>query len=116
MNYRPTGVKFSGVTTMYGNDDNGTSTASGRRFDENEFTCAHKTLPFGTRLAVSKNGKSVIVTVTDRGPFTPGGCLIYRGARRDTWVSTASAGSPSRSSSPSARSTLYGVCVNLLHR
>ena len=75
MNYRPTGVKFSGVTTMYGNDDNGTGTASGRRFDENEFTCAHKTLPFGTRLAVSKGGKSVIVTVTDRGPYTPGRML-----------------------------------------
>lgn len=73
--YRPTGVAWSGVTTMYGNDDNGTGTASGRRFDENEFTCAHKTLPFGTRLAVSKGGKSVIVTVTDRGPFTPGRML-----------------------------------------
>ncbi len=39
-------MKFSGVTTMYGNDDNGTGTASGRRFEKNEFTCAHKTLPF----------------------------------------------------------------------
>jgi rare lipoprotein A (peptidoglycan hydrolase) len=75
LTYRPTGVKFSGVTTMYGNNDNGPGTASGRRFDENEFTCAHKTLPFGTRLAVSKGGKSVIVTVTDRGPFTPGRML-----------------------------------------
>jgi rare lipoprotein A (peptidoglycan hydrolase) len=73
--YRPTGVKFSGVTTMYGNDDNGPGTASGRRFDENEFTCAHKTLPFGTRLAVTKGSRSVIVTVTDRGPFTPGRML-----------------------------------------
>ncbi len=73
--YRPTGVKFSGVTTMYGNSDNGNWTSSGRRFDENEFTCAHKTLPFGTRLAVSKGGRSVIVTVTDRGPFTPGRML-----------------------------------------
>jgi rare lipoprotein A (peptidoglycan hydrolase) len=75
LSYRPTGVKFSGVTTMYGNDDNGTGTASGRPFDENEFTCAHKTLPFGTRLAVTKGSKSVIVTVTDRGPYTPGRML-----------------------------------------
>jgi rare lipoprotein A (peptidoglycan hydrolase) len=75
LTYRPTGVKFSGVTTMYGNDDNGTGTSSGRRFDENEFTCAHKTLPFGTRIAVTKGGRSVIVTVTDRGPFTPGRML-----------------------------------------
>ena len=75
LTYRPTGVKFSGITTMYGNADNGSGTSSGRRFDENEFTCAHKTLPFGTRLAVSKGGRSVIVTVTDRGPFTPGRML-----------------------------------------
>jgi rare lipoprotein A (peptidoglycan hydrolase) len=75
LNYRPTGVRFSGVTTMYGNDDNGTGTASGRPFDENEFTCAHKTLPFGTRLAVTKGSKSIIVTVTDRGPYTPGRML-----------------------------------------
>jgi rare lipoprotein A (peptidoglycan hydrolase) len=75
LSYRPTGVKFSGVTTMYGNSDNGSGTSSGRRFDENEFTCAHKTLPFGTRIAVSKGGRSVIVTVTDRGPFTPGRML-----------------------------------------
>jgi rare lipoprotein A (peptidoglycan hydrolase) len=75
LTYRPTGVKFSGVTTMYGNSDNGSGTSSGRRFDENEFTCAHRTLPFGTRLAVSKGSKRVIVTVTDRGPFTPGRIL-----------------------------------------
>ncbi len=75
LSYRTTGVKFSGVTTMYGNDDNGTGTASGRPFDENEFTCAHKTLPFGTRLAVTKGSKRVIVTVTDRGPYTPGRML-----------------------------------------
>ena len=75
LTYRSTGVAWSGVTTMYGNDDNGTGTASGRRFDENEFTCAHKTLPFGTRLAVTNGSKSVIVTVTDRGPFTPGRML-----------------------------------------
>ena len=75
LTYRPTGVAWSGVTTMYGNDDNGTGTASGHPFDENEFTCAHKTLPFGTRLAVTKGSKSIIVTVTDRGPYTPGRML-----------------------------------------
>jgi rare lipoprotein A (peptidoglycan hydrolase) len=75
LTYRSTGVKFSGVTTMYGNADNGSGTSSGRHFDENEFTCAHKTLPFGTRLAVTKGSRSVIVTVTDRGPFTPGRML-----------------------------------------
>jgi rare lipoprotein A len=47
-------------------------TASGRAFNENEFTCAHKTLPFGTRVAVNFRGKRVIVTVTDRGPYGKG--------------------------------------------
>jgi len=75
LTYRSTGIAWTGVTTMYGNDDNGSGTASGRPFDENEFTCAHKTLPFGTRLAVSNGSKRVIVTVTDRGPYTPGRML-----------------------------------------
>ena len=60
---------------MYGNDDNGSGTASGRPFDENEFRRHTKTLPFGTRLAVTKGSKRVIVTVTDRGPYTPGRML-----------------------------------------
>ena len=43
-------------------------------FNNKELTCAHKTLPFGTKLKVTsiKTGKSVIVTVTDRGPFAKG--------------------------------------------
>lgn len=49
----------------------GKKTASGAIFNNNELTCAHKKLPFGTKLKVTsiKTGKSVIVTVTDRGPF-----------------------------------------------
>lgn len=52
----------------------GRRTASGAIFNNNALTCAHKTLPFGTRLKVTsvKTGKSVEVTVTDRGPFTKG--------------------------------------------
>lgn len=52
----------------------GRRTASGAIFNNNELTCAHKKLPFGTKLKVTsiKTGKSVIVTVTDRGPFTKG--------------------------------------------
>ena len=52
----------------------GRRTASGAIFNNKELTCAHKTLPFGTKLKVTalKTGKSVIVTVTDRGPFTKG--------------------------------------------
>ena len=53
---------------------NGRKTASGRRFDNNKYTAAHRKLPFGTKLKITNeaNGKSVIVEVTDRGPFTRG--------------------------------------------
>ena len=46
-------------------------TASGERFNQNDFTAAHKTLPFGTKVRVTNpnNGKSVIVRINDRGPY-----------------------------------------------
>ena len=49
-------------------------TASGEKFNPNELTAAHPTLPFGTRLRVTNvvNGRSVIVRVNDRGPFVRG--------------------------------------------
>ena len=55
----------------------GRSTASGQHFNANGLTAAHRALPFGTRLAVMnpRNGKSVTVTVNDRGPFVRGVAL-----------------------------------------
>jgi rare lipoprotein A len=52
----------------------GKRTASGARFDPNGLTAAHRTFAFGTRLNVvnPRNGKSVTVTVNDRGPFVRG--------------------------------------------
>lgn len=50
----------------------GAMTASGVPFDPSGYTAAHKTLPFGTQLLVSYGGRSVQVTVNDRGPFVPG--------------------------------------------
>lgn len=52
----------------------GTRTASGEKFDTNELTAAHPTLPFGTRLRVTNvaNGQSVTVRINDRGPYVPG--------------------------------------------
>ena len=70
--YKSTGDTFSGVASEYGVADNGTGTASGRRLNDNELTCAHPSLPFGTRVAVSHSGRRVIVIVTDRGPYTGG--------------------------------------------
>jgi rare lipoprotein A len=63
----------------------GRHTASGARFNPEGMTAAHRTLPFGTRLLVinPRNGKSVTVTVNDRGPFTRGVTLdLSRGAAK----------------------------------
>jgi peptidoglycan lytic transglycosylase len=61
----------------------GRRTASGERFNPNGFTAAHRTLPFGTRLAVTNpaNGRTVVVRINDRGPFVRGVSLdLARGA------------------------------------
>ena len=68
------GRSFSGVASYYGNES-GSKTASGQRFNQNALTAAHRTLPFGTKLRVSHGGRSVVVTVNDRGPFVRGRVL-----------------------------------------
>lgn len=52
----------------------GKRTANGEHFDPHDYTAAHRTLPFGTRVLVTnlQNGKSVIVRITDRGPHVKG--------------------------------------------
>ena len=68
------GRVFSGMASYYGNES-GRKTASGQRFDQNALTCAHRSLPFGTKLRVTHGDRSVIVTVNDRGPFVRGRVL-----------------------------------------
>ncbi len=60
--------------SYYGGKFHGRKTASGKIFNKNEFTCAHKTLPFGTKIEITnpKNNNSIVVTVTDRGPYVKG--------------------------------------------
>jgi rare lipoprotein A len=60
-----------GRASWYGREHQGLRTSSGERFNRFKYTCAHKSLPFGTRLRVTniKTGKAVIVRVSDRGPF-----------------------------------------------
>jgi rare lipoprotein A len=60
-----------GLASFY---SEGTQTASGEKFDANELTAAHPTLPFGTKLRVTNvaTGRSVTVRVNDRGPYVPG--------------------------------------------
>lgn len=74
---KSTSASHSGTTVLrgraswYGSYFQGRRTTSGERYNRHLFTCAHKTLPFGTRLRVTnvKNGKSVVVRVSDRGPY-----------------------------------------------
>ncbi len=63
--------KKNAHASYYADKFHGKKTASGKIFDMNKLTAAHKTLPFGTKLKVTNqaNGKSVIVEVNDRGPF-----------------------------------------------
>jgi rare lipoprotein A (peptidoglycan hydrolase) len=64
--------RLSGSATYYGGSDRlcGRRTASGGILDCGAMTAAHRTLPFGTVLMVQSGGRSIQVTVTDRGPFT----------------------------------------------
>jgi rare lipoprotein A len=66
----------TGIASVYGNGDGhaGSRTANGGRLNPGALTAAHRTLPFGTRVAVvnQQNGKQVIVRITDRGPFVRG--------------------------------------------
>jgi rare lipoprotein A len=66
-----TGRLMNGIASFYGS---GERTATGEAFDPNGLTAAHRTLPFGTRVRVTRvdNGESVIVRINDRGPFKPG--------------------------------------------
>ncbi len=69
-----TGWTESGIASWYGPRFQGKLTANGERFNTNELTAAHKTLPFGTRVRVKSlvNGKEVVVRINDRGPFIKG--------------------------------------------
>jgi rare lipoprotein A len=70
-NAAPTQIAMQGVASFYTEDQ---ETASGEKFDTNDLTAAHPTLPFGTRLRVTNvaTGRSVTVRVNDRGPYVPG--------------------------------------------
>jgi len=63
----------SGIASIYSTRE-GTRTASGVRLNDGALTAAHRSLPFGSKVRVTnkRNGKSVVVTITDRGPFVRG--------------------------------------------
>jgi rare lipoprotein A len=63
-----------GTASWYGRGFHGRKTASGERFNMNDLTAAHRTLPLGTRVVVTnlRTGRSVKVRINDRGPYVKG--------------------------------------------
>lgn len=63
--------KKTAHASYYADKFHGKRTASGKRYNKNQYTAAHKKLPFGTIVKITNesNGKSVTVEITDRGPF-----------------------------------------------
>lgn len=73
------------IASYYGKELAGRPTASGERFNPSAMTAAHRTLRFGTRVRVtnSRNGRSVVVRINDRGPFVKGRSIdLSSGAAR----------------------------------
>jgi rare lipoprotein A (peptidoglycan hydrolase) len=94
----------SGIASFYGYGA-GSQTASGQRFNPNDMTAAHRTLPFGTKVRVTnkRNGKTVVVTINDRGPFIRGRVID---------LSTAAAGVIGMKSSGLAPVTVERIAKN----
>jgi len=69
----PSAADQIGVASVYSHES-GSGTASGQKLNREAFTAAHRTLPFGTKVKVTNNsnGRSVVVTINDRGPFVRG--------------------------------------------
>ena len=85
-------AQSDGKASYYSNSLHGRKMSNGERYNRNGFTCAHRTLPFGTRLKVTnpRNGKEVEVRVTDRGPYAHGRIvdLSYAAARELGMISS----------------------------
>jgi rare lipoprotein A len=79
-----------GTASWYGRPYHGRQTASGQIYNMHNFTAAHRNLPFGSRIRVTnlRNGRSVLLTVNDRGPFIRGRIVdvSYRAARALNFV------------------------------
>lgn len=75
-----------GIASYYADRFDGRRTASGDRFDKDALTAAHRTLSFGTKVLVTNksNGRSVEVTINDRGPYVRGRTIdLSKGAARE---------------------------------
>lgn len=70
-----------GLASQYGDEFDGSATASGQAYDKNKLTAAHKTLPMGTKVRVTRldSKKSVVVRINDRGPYIKGRIIDLSG-------------------------------------
>jgi len=76
-------IKKGVVASWYGGEFHGRLTANGEVFNQNDFTAAHRSFPFGTELIVTYNDKSVRVRINDRGPYKKGRKLDLSKAAAD---------------------------------
>jgi rare lipoprotein A len=83
-------IEQTGEASSYGQEFQGKTTANGEKFDKDDLTAAHPTLPLGTRAKVTnlKNGKSVDVRINDRGPHVKGRDIdVSQGAAKKLGIS-----------------------------
>ena len=88
----PARTTIEGTASYYSDFFEGRKTASGAIFSQSRLTAAHRTLPFGTRVEVRSRatGKSVRLTINDRGPFSGGFVIdLSRAAARAIGVDRA---------------------------
>jgi rare lipoprotein A len=79
-------IEQTGEASSYGRGFEGKKTANGEKFDKNNLTAAHPTLPLGTKATVTnlENGKSVDVRINDRGPYVKGRDIdVSQGAAKE---------------------------------
>ncbi|MCG6861291.1 MAG: septal ring lytic transglycosylase RlpA family protein [Chromatiaceae bacterium] len=84
-----TGQTQKGLASYYHDSLNGNRTASGEIYNKRMRTAAHKSLPLGTKVRVTKlsTGKSIVVKINDRGPFVKGRIIdLSRRAARDLGI------------------------------
>jgi rare lipoprotein A len=87
---------YTGTASWYGPGFHGRSTANGEKFNKYDMTAAHRTLPFGTKVRVTnlRNGRSVIVRINDRGPFSGGRIIdLSYGAAKTIGIHNSGVGS-----------------------
>ena len=72
-NVTPSAAGETGIASVYSHES-GSGTASGQKLKREALTAAHRTLPFGSKVKVTNktNGRTVVVTINDRGPFRRG--------------------------------------------